>query len=202
MHAASLTQQKREAILEAALAEFEARGFRETSMDRIAATAGVSKRTVYNHFVSKEALFDAISTRLISRVQDVGDQRYDPRIPVEDQLRVIAEQVLDMLAAPSFLALARVTLGELLRSPELARKTHELFREHQTGLARWLGAAARDGRLAVDDPVWAADEFFGLINAFALWPQLLGGQPVPGEAERARILDATLKMFVAAHRVD
>lgn len=202
MHATSLTQQKREAILEAALQEFEARGFRETSMDRIAATAGVSKRTVYNHFVSKEALFDAISTRLIERVQGLGDQRYDPKGPLEDQLRTIGEQVLDMLAAPSFLALARVTLGELLRSPELARKTHELFRQRQTGLTRWLVAAARDRRLVVADPVWAADEFFGLINAFALWPQLLGGQPVPRGAERIRILDETLKMFLAAHRAD
>jgi TetR/AcrR family transcriptional regulator of autoinduction and epiphytic fitness len=198
MHVIRLTEQKREAILAAALAEFEARGFRETSMDRIAATARVSKRTVYNHFASKDALFDAISTQLIERVQGVADECYDPAQPIETQLRTIGGQVLDMLAAPSFLALARVTLGELLRSPDLARRTYELFRERQTGLARWLGAAARDGRLDVDDPVWAADEFFGLINAFALWPQLLGGQPVPDDAARRRILDAALSMFLAA----
>ena len=200
MHVIRLTEQKREAILAAALAEFEARGFRETSMDRIAATARVSKRTVYNHFASKDALFDAISTQLIERVQGVADECYDPAQPIETQLRTIGGQVLDMLAAPSFLALARVTLGELLRSPDLARRTYELFRERQTGLARWLGNAARDGRLDVDDPVWAADEFFGLINAFALWPQLLGGQPVPDDAARRRILDAALSMFLGARR--
>jgi len=196
----TLTAQKRQAILDAALTEFEARGFRETSMDRIAATARVSKRTVYNHFASKDALFNAISTQLIERVQGVADERYDPRRSVEEQLRGIGEQVLDMLAAPSFLALAKVTLGELLRSPELARDTYQLFRERQTGLARWLGAAAADGRLVVPDPVWAADEFFGQINAFALWPQLLGGQPVPDAAQRCRILDATLAQFLAARR--
>ena len=59
-----LTDRKRAAILEAAVAEFRSNGFEVTSMDRIAETAGVSKRTVYNHFPSKEALFAEILTQL------------------------------------------------------------------------------------------------------------------------------------------
>src|SRR5690606_882915 len=55
-----LTDRKREAIIQAAIAEFRAHGFDITSMDKIAATAGVSKRTVYNHFPSKEELFAEI----------------------------------------------------------------------------------------------------------------------------------------------
>ena len=43
-----LTDRKREAIVAAAITEFRANGFEVTSMDKIAATAGVSKRTVYN----------------------------------------------------------------------------------------------------------------------------------------------------------
>jgi len=191
------TQQKRTAILSAALVEFETRGYRETSMDRIAATAGVSKRTVYNHFASKERLFEAIAAQLIERVQDLGDHAYDPHRPPAHQLRDIGGQILDMLATPSFLSLAKVTLVELIRSPTLAAKTYQLFRERQTGVARWLAAATADGLLAVDDPVWAADQFLGLINAFALWPQLLGGQPVPDAQQRERILDTTLSMFLA-----
>jgi len=193
----TLSEHKRTAILDAALTEFEARGFRETSMDRIATTAGVSKRTVYNHFASKELLFEAIAARLIACVQQVGDHPYDPLQPPAGQLREIGGQILDMLATPSFLTLAKVTLVELIRSPQLAGKTYQLFRERQTGVARWLAAAAADGLLAVDDPVWAADQFLGLINAFALWPQLLGDQPVPDARQRARILDTTLSMFLA-----
>jgi len=194
----SVTEQKRTAILRAALAEFEARGFRETSMDRIAATARVSKRTVYNHFASKELLFEAIAAQLIERVQQLGDHAYDPQQPPAQQLRDIGGQILDMLATPSFLTLAKVTLVELIRSPQLAGKTYQLFRERQTGVARWLAAAAADGLLAVDDPVWAADQFLGLINAFALWPQLLGDQPVPDAQHRERILDTTVSMFLAS----
>lgn len=200
MHAPTLTEQKREAILAAALAEFEARGFRETSMDRIAATAGVSKRTVYNHFASKGQLFDAIAAQLIEQVQQVGDHAYAPAQPIAPQLRDIGEQILDMLASPSFMVLAKVTLVELIRSPQLAGRTYQLFRERQTGVARWLAAAAADGRLAVHDPVWAADQFVGLINAFALWPQLLGDQPIPDADGRKQILDSTLQMFLAGCR--
>src|SRR5476649_1659951 len=59
-----LTDRKRQAIVDAAIAEFRAFGFEATSMDKIAATAGVSKRTVYNHFPSKDELFTHILLEL------------------------------------------------------------------------------------------------------------------------------------------
>ncbi len=201
MQTATLTARKREAILKAALGEFEARGYRETSMDRVADSAQVSKRTVYNHFASKELLFEAIAAELIERVQKVGEYCYDPTRPVDRQLRAIGEQILQMLIAPCFVSLARVTLVELIRSPELAARTYELFRQRQTGLAGWLQAASADGRLVVDDAEWAADQFFGLIKAFAFWPQLLGAQRPPDNAEQARILDSSVAMFLAGCRV-
>lgn len=194
------TEHKRAAILEAALAEFEARGFRETSMDRIAQTAGVSKRTVYNHFASKDALFRAITTALSERVAQVTDYRYDPALALDRQLRTIGGQVLNMLVSPGFVTLSRVALVEMIRSPDLARETYNLVRERQTGLARWLADAADDGRLELDDAVWAADLFLGLIKSFGFWPQILGGQPVPDAATRARILDAAVEMFLGHYR--
>ena len=200
MKSRTLTQQKRQDILKAALLEFDARGFRETSMDRIAQTAQVSKRTVYNHFASKDALFGAITAELSERVQRVTDYRYDPTRPTDQQLRSIGEQMLDMLAAPSFVSLAKVALAEMLRSPDLAKNTYQLFRERQSGLAAWLAAASADGQIAVADPVWAADQFFGLIKSFAFWPQILGGQPVPDSAARDRILDSSVAFFLRAYR--
>jgi TetR/AcrR family transcriptional regulator of autoinduction and epiphytic fitness len=55
-----LTDRKRQAIIEAAIDEFRTAGYETTSMDRIAARAEVSKRTIYNHFPSKEVLFAEI----------------------------------------------------------------------------------------------------------------------------------------------
>lgn len=197
----TLTERKREDILAAALKEFDMRGFQATSMDRIAASAQVSKRTVYNHFATKEVLFDAIADKLSARVRAVTAYPYDPQRPVDEQLRDIGEQLLDMLAAPSFLSLARVTLAEMLRSPDLARRTYELFRDRQSGLADWLGRAAAAGRLEIEDPVWAADQFFGLIKSFAFWPQILGGQPAPDAATRSRILDSSVSLFLGSYQL-
>jgi TetR/AcrR family transcriptional regulator of autoinduction and epiphytic fitness len=56
----ALTDEKRAQIIDAAVAEFQELGFAGASMDRIAARAQVSKRTVYRHFDGKEALFRAI----------------------------------------------------------------------------------------------------------------------------------------------
>ena len=59
MHSSTrLTDRKRSAILEAAAEQFRLHGFETASVDSIAAAAGVSKRTVYNHFPSKEELFN------------------------------------------------------------------------------------------------------------------------------------------------
>ena len=64
------SERKRQAILNAAISEFLANGFRGSSMDAISTRAEVSKRTVYNHFESKEALFQAIVMEMFRYVQD------------------------------------------------------------------------------------------------------------------------------------
>ena len=51
--------EKRAAILNVAKRLFTTQGFDSTSMDAIAAAAGVSKLTVYSHFQDKERLFTA-----------------------------------------------------------------------------------------------------------------------------------------------
>ena len=62
-----LTDRKHAAILDAAVAEFRSAGYEATTMDRVAAAAGVSKRTVYNHFPSKDALFLRILEEMFAR---------------------------------------------------------------------------------------------------------------------------------------
>jgi AcrR family transcriptional regulator len=56
---------KRRAIVEAARALFLRKGYVATSMDEIAADAGVSKQTVYSHFADKEGLFTQIVTAAV-----------------------------------------------------------------------------------------------------------------------------------------
>ncbi|MGB1238594.1 MAG: TetR/AcrR family transcriptional regulator, partial [Pseudomonadales bacterium] len=56
----TLSQRKRAAIVQAAIEAFQEKGAQCTSMDSIAERAQVSKRTVYNHFASKERLLEEV----------------------------------------------------------------------------------------------------------------------------------------------
>ena len=51
--------QRRDLILEAAIAVFGRSGFKKTSVDDLAVAAGISKQGLYLHFASKEAVFVA-----------------------------------------------------------------------------------------------------------------------------------------------
>jgi AcrR family transcriptional regulator len=59
---------RRAVILDAALRVFGQYGYRRTSMDDIAAEAGIGKGTIYLSFASKEEVFQALSQRLAQRM--------------------------------------------------------------------------------------------------------------------------------------
>ncbi len=116
-----LTDRKRAAIIAAAIEEFRAAGFEATSMDRIAARAGVSKRTVYNHFPGKEALFAAILQQLWNASHAAEAPAYRADQPLRAQLLQLLSRKLSLLNDEAFLSLARVAIAAGIHSPERAR---------------------------------------------------------------------------------
>ena len=191
-----LTELKREDIIEAAASEFKTNGFKSTSMDRIAATAQVSKRTVYNHFANKETLFQAITQEICDRAMKVSEHVYDPAVPLNIQLRDIAEQEMALLTSTEFLSMIKMITSESISSPELTKANVNDFKENGIGVVKWIKKASKDGKLSVADPVRAGMQFLGLIEAFALWPQLYGYKPIPKKKEQQEIIDSTVNMFL------
>jgi len=190
---------KHAAIIDAAAHEFRETGYAATSMDQIADRAGVSKRTVYNHFANKDALFGAILVVLWDRAHHAADVAYDARTPLESQLQSLALRKLEVLADPNYLGLARALLAEAIRSPGfLQDKWAELAKE-EAGLTRWIQTAAEDGKLVVDDPALAAEQFHTLIKGFAFWPQVVGAQAPPNREEQQAIVEAAVAMFLARY---
>src|SRR6266550_5425119 len=57
---ASRAAERRQAIIDAALDEFIARGFTATRLDDVARRAGVAKGTIYLHFKDKESMFEEL----------------------------------------------------------------------------------------------------------------------------------------------
>jgi TetR/AcrR family transcriptional regulator of autoinduction and epiphytic fitness len=196
-----LTDRKREAIIQAAIAEFRANGFDITSMDKIAATAGVSKRTVYNHFPSKEELFAEILNQLWARVTAEQETAYRPDLPLRDQMRRMLMAKLQMLGDDNFLDLARVAIAATIHSPERAQNMVERMGKREEGLTVWIRAAQADGRLKPVDPEFAAQQIQGMLKSFAFWPQISMGLPGLSPEMQTTVVDSALDMFLACYQL-
>lgn len=194
-----LTDRKREAIILAAIAEFRSNGFEVTSMDKIAATAGVSKRTVYNHFPSKEELFAEILGQLWTRISEELTVTYSADQPLRDQLRQILLAKLQMMADDNFLGLARVAIAATIHSPERAQDMVARMGEREEGLTVWIRAAQADGRLKAVDPEFAAHQMQGLLKSFGFWPQISMGRPPLDPATQNTVAESALDMFLACY---
>jgi len=195
-----LTDRKREAIIQAAIAEFRAHGFEITSMDKIAATAGVSKRTVYNHFPSKEELFAEILNQLWARIIAEPSVSYDREQPLHEQLRLMLREKVQMMADENFLTLARVAIAATIHSPERAQNMIERMGEREEGLTVWIRAAQADGRLKPVDPEFAAHQVQGLLKAFAFWPQISLGRAALDPDAQNTVAESALEMFLARYQ--
>ncbi len=195
-----LTDRKRAAIIQAAIAEFRAHGFDVTSMDKIAARAGVSKRTVYNHFPSKEELFSEILNQLWARVTAEQQTSYRADLPLRDQMRVILMAKMQMMADDNFLDLARVAIAATIHSPERAQNMVERMGEREEGLTVWLRAAQADGRLKPADPAFAAQQVHGMLKSFAFWPQISMGLPALAPEMQSTVVESALDMFLACYQ--
>ena len=195
-----LTDRKREAIIQAAIAEFRANGFEITSMDKIAATAGVSKRTVYNHFPSKEELFAEILNQLWARITDEQVVTYSADQPLSGQLRQMFLAKLQLMADDNFLGLARVAIAATIHSPERAQDMVARMGEREEGLTVWIRAAQADGRLNVVDADFAAKQVHGLLKSFGFWPQISMGQPPLDAAMQSSVAESALEMFLARYQ--
>ena len=196
-----LTDRKREAIIQAAIAEFRTNGFDITSMDKIAATAGVSKRTVYNHFPSKEELFAEILNQLWARVTAEQETAYRPNLPLREQMRRMLMAKLQMLGDDNFLDLARVAIAATIHSPERAQNMVERMGKREEGLTVWIRAAQADGRLKPVDPEFAAQQIQGMLKSFAFWPQISMGLPGLSPEMQTTVVDSALDMFLACYQL-
>jgi TetR/AcrR family transcriptional regulator, regulator of autoinduction and epiphytic fitness len=194
-----LTDRKRAAILQAAANEFRSHGFDNTSMDGVAKAAAVSKRTVYNHFPSKEDLFAAIVDTLLSSCSILAEYEFEPDVPLETQLIAIAHSAMEMLASDDFQGLVRVVLSRFLQSPQLARTLVTESKHPEQGLIPWIQAAHESGRLEVTDPKLAAKQFVGLLDTFAFWPQIFGSEPPLTQQRKETIVKSTVDMFLSRY---
>jgi TetR/AcrR family transcriptional regulator, mexJK operon transcriptional repressor len=194
---------KRRAVVEAATALFLQHGYPGTSMDQIAAAAGVSKPTVYRFFADKEQLF----TEIVLGPLDQAGQPFRDRLAalagttrLAGDLRQVARDYLATVVQPRVLQLRRLVIGASPYLPEVARTYYERAPEQtMQALAGCFGQLAARGLLRISDPAAAAGHFAYLVLGRALDKSLFCGDAPFTAAELRAQADAGVAVFLAAY---
>lgn len=195
--AAGAALTKAELIVAAARKLFLEDGFETTSMDAIAAEAGVSKRTVYSHFQNKESLFAGVMVAICEEVgaPDMEDPPLDEAPEVV--LKAAGRRLLDRIRSPQGRAVLRTVLAESVKFPDLGRVFWETGPNAlKLHISDYLAEMDRRGRLSVADSDLAAMQFIGLVSGPYLLPLLLGVASPPSDDEIDRVLDGAVDGFL------
>lgn len=197
----ALSPEKRSQILSGAANVFAADGYEGASMARIAAVAGVSKGTLYNHFDSKAALFTAYvggkCAENLALVFDNANHEGDPAEVLHD----IGKRMVQMMLSDVGLAIYRVVIAEAAKFPDLARGFFEAGPARAIGfMAGWLAEETRRGRLNVPDPAFAAEQFFNLCQTRLVLRRKLEMLPDPPERDIDDVVQASIEMFLRTYR--
>ncbi|WP_438028134.1 TetR/AcrR family transcriptional regulator [Sorangium sp. So ce233] len=138
---------KRAQIRAAARRLFLDRGLGATSTDAVAAEAGVSKRTLYAYYPSKELLLQSVIEELLAGPGQRGLAVVAP-LPEDapafrDALAGFLRAVLATLMQPDYIGLVRVVVAEIPRMPGLGAMLRETV---PTRILRGLGRLLEHGQ--------------------------------------------------------
>ena len=174
---------KRTAVLHAALGLFSRYGLHGTSVDQVAARAGVSKSNLLYYFVNKEELYVCVLRDLLqvwlAPLREFSAEQ-DPQRVIGDYIRRKLAASRDNPDASRLFCLEIVQGAPLLRD-ELGRELRDLVEQKSAVIQSWVDA----GRLAPVDPqhllfmLWATTQHYA---DFAVQVEALTGQTLANPA--------------------
>jgi TetR/AcrR family transcriptional repressor of mexJK operon len=194
---------KRQAIAGAATRIFLEKGFQGTSMDEIAAAAGVSKQTVYKQFTDKKQLLYEIVLGITGRAGQIATtigSLFDAMNDVEVELAELGRRYATAVLSPEVLQLRRLIVSEAARFPDLSQSYYEQAPGRGLeAVTAGLAQLGERGHLRIEDPLVAANHFAYLV----LGPLIDRAMFFPNEnidgAMIERCADAGVHAFLAAY---
>ena len=146
----------RERVLEAAKLVFSAGGS-EASLEAVAKRAGVGIGTLYRHFPTREALFEAVYRREVEQLSELAEQLKNAKDPVEALRRWLRSGV-------EFVATKKGIMAALALAVQSGSELHAFSFERLTkAIGSLLERAVASGEMRADiNPEDLLRAFFGM----------------------------------------
>lgn len=193
---------RREAVVVAAKSVFFEEGYQLASMDQIAERAGTTKRTLYDYFGSKEALFAEVvahaSKSFVEALPRPEDLPRDPR----QGLRRFANQVRSLVSADEAIRFERTVIAEAERHPEFGcglYATGVLGAEKI--LATYLDSQIAAGRLRLHNSRLTSQVIVDIATNSAL-RRLFAAQDEESDRLASAALDEAIDLLIRNYSVD
>jgi TetR/AcrR family transcriptional repressor of mexJK operon len=193
-----LDHAKRLAIIEAASGAFFDEGFAATSIEKVAARAGVSKVTIYNQFGDKRALFTAAVENECEKMR--GYFRIDETREgsIRERLIEVGHGMIAFLFRPEMIQFERRIAAETEAEPAIGHAFLEAGPwRMKHAFAQFLEHANETGELAVSDTLLAAEQFAALCKGMGDLDQRFGREVTP--QDRSRRIVGAVDVFLAAY---
>ena len=192
-------------ILKASLELFSVQGFEATSISQIADAVGIRKASLYSHFVSKQAILDAIVKEVLEQYgkhsifaranweKDAGNLP----LTADEAVRMIQGQIRYILHDPAISRSRKMLVIEQFQNPSLAKlqtkQNYEDIMHYFTGL---VGFLIRQGALAEDDPEIMAAQ---LCLPISVWINLCDREP-DREPEVMELVSRHIQQFFRVYQ--
>ena len=156
---------RRQKILAAAEAVFDANGYATATVEQVAAKAGISKGSIYNYFRSKEELFEQVFANAVSQLEAQALQILAEQVSPDQKLSHFLDyrfRCIEETSRFGRLVLEAWVTASRDQQSELAKRFSEISDRWQRWIAGILAEGAAQGQFALqfDSPVGA-----GLILA-------------------------------------
>ncbi|GLU37366.1 TetR/AcrR family transcriptional regulator [Pseudomonas sp. NBRC 100443] len=180
-----------------AMQHFIAHGYEGASLEQIALAAGISKVTIYRHYIDKADLFRSVVLEASAELLPDLGQVLEEDLPIEEALLRFALSHVNLVrghgrSAALTRELARLLIAEAARLPDSVGACRKIFFERScVPLANYLRRQTDKGRLILEDPEFVAAYF--IQATFFANADLLGEVELEGQEAR---ISRCVRMFL------
>jgi AcrR family transcriptional regulator len=158
---------KRDAVIRAAAAAFNRKGYHNTSLDDIAAALDVTKPTVYYYVTNKEQLLFECFVAGVEQIRSAFREVKSLDVPARERLKAVLRNYAQSVASDFGWCMVRVEEQDL--SPAMSDHIKALKSEIDQGIRRLLREGIQDGSIHPGDPKMTAFALAGSLNWIAHW---------------------------------